>query len=346
MPDARPTADHPRRADARFSAPRRRRGALVVAAASLFFFAVAVPAGATDSTSTLQQRAAKISAQIAQDDVTLNALGEAYLQFRGEQARANAAAAIAAVAVHRLSGLVVTDRRSASLAADVAYVEAGASTDLGVYLAQKPDELVTSAAYLNSAISILNTAANRYVHAESNWKQALLRQRQEAAAATAALVSANTERGAVVATLVKEQRLEASIKGEIAQLVAQALAKKLAAERAAAVEAAAASAAAASAAAAAGPPDPATLSVAPAPPGSLLSKFAALRNCESSGNYQDNTGNGYYGAYQFSLSTWEGLGERGLPSQAAPRVQDAAAFTLYSRDGWTPWPACSAILGL
>jgi len=33
-----------------------------------------------------------------------------------------------------------------------------------------------------------------------------------------------------------------------------------------------------------------------------------LRDCESGGNYADDTGNGYYGAYQFSLGTWERLG--------------------------------------
>ena len=113
--------------------------------------------------------------------------------------------------------------------------------------------------------------------------------------------------------------------------------------------AAAATAAAAAAAAQrdpAGPPAPSATTLGFVAPGSLASDFAALRSCESSGNYEDNTGNGYYGAYQFSLSTWDGLGESGLPSQAPPDVQDAAAYTLYRQSGWAPWPACSAILGL
>lgn len=60
-----------------------------------------------------------------------------------------------------------------------------------------------------------------------------------------------------------------------------------------------------------------------------------LRMCESHGNYQDNTGNGYYGAYQFSLGTWESLGYSGLPSSAAPNVQDQAIIrnTLRSSGG-------------
>lgn len=74
--------------------------------------------------------------------------------------------------------------------------------------------------------------------------------------------------------------------------------------------------------------------------------WAALRECESGGNYAENTGNGYYGAYQFSLATWEGLGYTGLPSNAAPPVQDAAAQRLQAMSGWGQWPACAAKLGL
>ena len=75
--------------------------------------------------------------------------------------------------------------------------------------------------------------------------------------------------------------------------------------------------------------------------------LAALRGCESGGNYAAATGNGYYGAYQFDQATWAGLGLAGLPSQAAPEIQDAAALSLTSRSGgWSPWPACAASLGL
>ena len=74
--------------------------------------------------------------------------------------------------------------------------------------------------------------------------------------------------------------------------------------------------------------------------------WAQLRQCESSGNYQENTGNGFYGAYQFTLQTWSSLGLSGLPSQAAPAVQDDAAKRLQARDGWGSWPACSRKLGL
>jgi len=70
------------------------------------------------------------------------------------------------------------------------------------------------------------------------------------------------------------------------------------------------------------PVAPAHVVTVPAPAGDV---WAALRNCESHGNYADNTGNGYYGAYQFSASTWHSLGYPGLPSDAPPAEQDQAA---------------------
>ncbi len=74
--------------------------------------------------------------------------------------------------------------------------------------------------------------------------------------------------------------------------------------------------------------------------------WVALRNCESGGDYTANTGNGYYGAYQFAAATWWGLGFPGLPSSAPPTVQDHAAQLLESRVGWGAWPVCSVLLGL
>jgi hypothetical protein len=74
--------------------------------------------------------------------------------------------------------------------------------------------------------------------------------------------------------------------------------------------------------------------------------FARLRQCESGGNYAANTGNGYYGAYQFDRRTWRGLGYSGRPSDAAPPTQDAAAHRLQAQRGWQPWPSCARRLGL
>ncbi len=74
--------------------------------------------------------------------------------------------------------------------------------------------------------------------------------------------------------------------------------------------------------------------------------WQAIRTCESGGNYGANTGNGYYGAYQFSLATWSGLGYAGLPSQAAPATQDQAAQKLAAEASLSAsWPMCSQQAG-
>ena len=74
--------------------------------------------------------------------------------------------------------------------------------------------------------------------------------------------------------------------------------------------------------------------------------FARLRGCESGGRYGTDTGNGYYGAYQFDLRTWRGLGYGGNPANASPHTQDAAAHQLQADRGWHPWPSCARQLGL
>jgi resuscitation-promoting factor RpfB len=111
-------------------------------------------------------------------------------------------------------------------------------------------------------------------------------------------------------------------------------------------------------AAAAPPPPPAP---APAPPavnggGGAGGPWAALRQCESGGNYAQKANPTYRGAYQFSRQTWDSTMRRlggsytayiGVdPADAPPAVQDAAAMNLQASGGWGQWPACSAKLGL
>ena len=83
-----------------------------------------------------------------------------------------------------------------------------------------------------------------------------------------------------------------------------------------------------------------------ADPSASVDVWAKLRKCESGGRYDINSGNGYYGAYQFAAKTWTKLGYEGLPHQAAPEVQDEAARKLQTKAGWGQWPACSRRLGL
>jgi hypothetical protein len=71
-----------------------------------------------------------------------------------------------------------------------------------------------------------------------------------------------------------------------------------------------------------------------------------LAQCESGGNWSINTGNGYYGGLQFTLSTWRSVGGSGYPHQASREEQIARGEILQARSGWGQWPACAAKLGL
>ena len=90
-------------------------------------------------------------------------------------------------------------------------------------------------------------------------------------------------------------------------------------------------------------PTPKPVTAAARPSDDLI--WQRLRNCEAGGRYDRNSGNGYYGAYQFSAGTWRSLGYKGLPHQAPPEVQDEAARRLQKRGGWGQWPACSRRIG-
>ena len=71
-----------------------------------------------------------------------------------------------------------------------------------------------------------------------------------------------------------------------------------------------------------------------------------LAQCESSGNWEADTGNGYYGGLQFTLSSWQAVGGSGYPNQASPTQQIYRAQLLQAQQGWAAWPVCSSELGL
>jgi hypothetical protein len=88
--------------------------------------------------------------------------------------------------------------------------------------------------------------------------------------------------------------------------------------------------------AAARTPAPAAASTAGAPSATLQ----AIAACESGGNPATNTGNGFYGKYQFTQSTWASVGGTGNPAAASEAEQDARAAQLYAQQGSAPWPVC------
>jgi hypothetical protein len=75
-------------------------------------------------------------------------------------------------------------------------------------------------------------------------------------------------------------------------------------------------------------------------PRATSAPLAAIRQCESGGDYSTNTGNGFAGAYQFTPSTWASVGGSGSPAAASPAEQDRRAAMLYAREGSAPWPVC------
>jgi hypothetical protein len=95
---------------------------------------------------------------------------------------------------------------------------------------------------------------------------------------------------------------------------------------------------------------PAPASMAPSTQGSLAGSsgsgaapsatLTAIAQCESGGNPTTDTGNGFYGKYQFTLSTWQSVGGSGNPAQASEAEQDQRAAKLYAQQGSAPWPVC------
>lgn len=76
------------------------------------------------------------------------------------------------------------------------------------------------------------------------------------------------------------------------------------------------------------------------------STWDAIAQCESTGDWSINTGNGYYGGLQFTISSWNAVGGSGLPSDASKAEQIARAEELLELQGWGAWPECSSQLGL
>lgn len=62
----------------------------------------------------------------------------------------------------------------------------------------------------------------------------------------------------------------------------------------------------------------------------------AIAQCESGGNWAINTGNGYYGGLQFTMSTWRANGGSGSPHLASREEQIRVA----SKMSLSNWPVC------
>ena len=87
---------------------------------------------------------------------------------------------------------------------------------------------------------------------------------------------------------------------------------------------------------------------APGAQAASVSTWDKVAECESSGNWQANTGNGHYGGLQFSNSSWKAAGgTKYAPraDQATKEQQIATAEKLLDRQGPSAW-ACAGEAGL
>ena len=70
--------------------------------------------------------------------------------------------------------------------------------------------------------------------------------------------------------------------------------------------------------------------------------LAAIRACESGGDYGAVSSNGLYrGAYQFDRETWQSVGGSVDAAAASPAEQDERSAPLCSQLGSNPWPNCA-----
>jgi hypothetical protein len=75
--------------------------------------------------------------------------------------------------------------------------------------------------------------------------------------------------------------------------------------------------------------------------------WTGVAKCESGGDWQANTGNGYYGGLQFSLGSWQAAGGTDYaarPDLATQEQQEMTAENLLAMQGVGAWPVCGKYL--
>lgn len=70
----------------------------------------------------------------------------------------------------------------------------------------------------------------------------------------------------------------------------------------------------------------------------------AVAQCESGGNWNTNTGNGFSGGLQFTPSTWSAYGGTGSPENASRAEQIVVAENVLAGQGPGAWPVCGQYL--
>ncbi|MGY0487443.1 transglycosylase family protein [Streptomyces sp. WG-D5] len=103
---------------------------------------------------------------------------------------------------------------------------------------------------------------------------------------------------------------------------------------------------------------PAAAAARPSGPGGSYAPYACAKSqwpwsciaqCESGGDWDENTGNSYYGGLQFRQSTWVehgGLQYARRADLATRAEQIKVAEEVLRTQGWKAWPQCSKRYGL
>ena len=308
-----------------------------------------------DPVGTAQAQQAQLQAQVISSANRIRALTDAYEQAETQATTLAAQVQADRARIGQLESQVASTRQALRIDAVMSYTGASSTTPGGVAgsgglgggAASVGSDPAIRAEYLEVAAGDVSDTVDRYRAQETQIAGAEQQLTAEMAASQAAARATETSRQEALALAASVQTQLQQVQTRITQLVAA---------RAAAPAPAAAPAAAAAQAATQGLPVGGGLvsvvrnvvSPAPAPSGDggAGGVWLQLRQCESGDNYQADTGNGFYGAYQFSPSTWTGMGYPGRPDQEPPAMQDQAAQRLQAQSGWGQWPACSAALGL
>ncbi len=300
-------------------------------------------AEASQSRSQLQAQAQSLTAQIASQSREIH-------QYAVEATAARAQLIDAGVRVQAAQRRLAADQAQLAdakkMLAQIALEEFTQGSNVSALawtLASNSSELVARIEYEKVMGLDVNAAIYDYQRSMTAEAQAAQAAQQAESAAQQAQDRINASQSSLESLVSQEQTSLSSVNGQIATLVQQELALQLARSRPA-VHPQGTPSSSGIRSVVNGAAGVGNWGGVPAPPSSAA--FAALRQCESSGNYATNTGNGYYGAYQFALPTWLGLGFTGLPSNASPSTQDLAAKIEQQRAGWYAWPVCSLVLGL
>ncbi|WP_030261230.1 transglycosylase family protein, partial [Streptomyces pyridomyceticus] len=80
-----------------------------------------------------------------------------------------------------------------------------------------------------------------------------------------------------------------------------------------------------------------------------IATWDKVAQCESGGDWSINTGNGFYGGLQFTLSTWKAYGGtqyQPFPHQATKEQQILIGEKVLAGQGQRAWPVCGPRAGL